>query len=147
MEEILNKKVTVEGGRYISSKSINWNVYKIIQTDVEFYDNKIRLSKGQGFLKPKNITTTEILYNNIVSSIVKRKCSSTNIIISCTIVIAAVLSGIWLALICAAVPIVVGFTAVVEIQHSNGTYEIPTEFKEDADKLASKIYLAISQSK
>ena len=142
-----NTKVNVKGGRYKSSKSINGNVYKVIETDVEFYDNCLTLSKGSGLVKGKNKITTEILYKNICSVEIKRKCSVVNIIISCAIAIAALLTGIWFALILAVIPVFVGTTAVVAIHYTEGKYEVPTEFKSEAEELQTKINTAISQSK
>ena len=142
-----NVKVNVKGGRYKSSKSINGNVYKVVETDVGFYDDRLILSKGSGLVKGKNKITTEIMYKNICSVTTKRKCSSVNIIISCAIAITALLTGIWLAFLLAVVPIFVGTTAVVAIQHSGGCYEVPTEFKSEAEELQTKINTAINQSK
>ena len=53
----------------------------------------------------------------------------------------------WAALIIAAVVVFIGSTAVVTIQHSEGCYEIPTEFKSEAEELQTKINTAINQSK
>lgn len=142
-----NVKVNVKGGRYKASKSINGNVYKVVETDVEFYDDRLTLSKGSGLVKGKNKTTTEIMYKNICSVTTKRTCSRVNIIISCVIAIAALLTGIWLAFLLATIPVFVGTTAVVAIQHSEGNYDVPTEFKSDAEELQAKINMAINQAK
>ena len=142
-----NVKVNVKGGRYKASKSINGNVYKVIETDIEFYDDRITLSKGSGLIKGKNKITTEIMYKSISSVTTKRKCSSVNIIISCAIAIAGLLTGIWLAFLLAIIPVFVGTTAMVAIEYSEGIYDIPTEFKSDAEELQAKINMAINQSK
>ena len=57
------------------------------------------------------------------------------------------MTGLWIALIGAVVPIFVGTTSVVVIQHTEGNYDVPIEQKESAYELKTKILTAIEQSK
>ena len=142
-----NTKVNVKGGRYVGKKWFIKLAYKTIETDVEFFDNKISISQGQGFATVKNKFTTDIVYNNISFVEVKRKYSVPNIVFAICAAAGALITQVWAALLIAAVVFFVGSTAVVSVQYSGGCYEIPTEFKSDAEELQTKINTAISQSK
>ena len=113
---------------------------------MDFFDTKIKLAQGTGFAKVSNKTNTEIDYKNITSVTVKRKYSIPNVILAICAVLGAFLTGVWAALIVAALVVWIGSTAVAEIQHSGNIYEIPTEFKSEADELQIKINTAISQA-
>ena len=142
-----NAKVNVKGGRYSGRKWFIKIAYKLIETDVEFYDNEVVLSQGTGFAIVKNKSATNIKYSDITSVETKKKYSIPNIVLATFAVLCALMTGIWEALILAVVVAWIGSTAVVSIQHSDGVFEIPTEFKSEANELKEKINTAITQSK
>lgn len=142
-----NVKVNVKGGRYVGKKWFIKFPYKVIETDVDFFDNKVSLSQGSGFVKASYKTPSDIVYTDIYSVLVKRKYSIPNIILAIFTVLGALITEVWFALVVAAVVVWIGSTAVAIIQHSGGNYEVPTEFKSEAEELQAKFNAAISQSK
>lgn len=142
-----NLKVNVKGGRYVGKKWFLKIAYKMFETDVDFFDDKITLSKGTGFAKVTNKVNTNIKYKDIISVTTKKKYSVPNIITGTLIALLCLLTGAWVGLLIAALIIWIGSTAVTEVQHINGVFEIPTEFKSEADELQTKIYTAINQSR
>lgn len=142
-----NTKVNVKGGRYVGKKWFIKLAYKTIETDVEFFDDKLSISQGEGFATVKNKITTDIVYSNINFVEVKRKYSIPNVVLAVCAAAGALITQVWAALFIAAIVFFVGSTAVATVQHSGGCYEIPTEFKSEAEELQTKINTAISQSK
>ena len=142
-----NSKVNVKGGRYVGYKWFTRIQYKKYETDVEFFDDRVDFSQGSGFVNVKNKTLTSIKYKDIQSVTVKRKYSVPNVILAVLAVFGVLMTGVWCALILAALVVWVGSTAVTTVEYSNETYNIPTEFKSEAEELQSKINTAISQSR
>lgn len=142
-----NVNVNVKGGRYVGK---NWFIklaYKMIETDVDFFDDKVKFSQGTGFAKVTNKYTTDIEYKNIQSVTTKRKISTPNIVLAVLAAIGGVMTGAWFVLLVAAGVLFVGSTATTIIQHSAGIYEIPTEFLSEAEELQTKINTAINKAK
>ena len=50
-------------------------------------------------------------------------------------------------MLAAAIVLFIGTTAVAAIEHSEGVYEVPTEFKAEAEELQEKINAAINAAK
>lgn len=141
-----NEKVNVKGGRYVGKKWFIKLPYKTIETDVNFFDTKMDIAQGSGFAKVSTKTNTEIDYKNITSVTTKRKYSIPNIILAICAVLGAFISSAWAVLIVALAVVWIGSTMSVEIQHSDNVFEIPTEFKFEAEELQTKINTAISQA-
>ena len=142
-----NVEVNVKNGRYVGKKWFIKLAYKMIETDVEFLSDKLSLSQGSGFVKAKNKVTTEIKYENIKSVTAKRKISIPNALLAVAAVVAAFASGEYAVLLAAAIVLFIGTTAVAAIEHSEGVYEVPTEFKAEAEELQEKINAAINAAK
>ena len=140
-----NEKVNVKSGKYVGKKWFIKLPYKTIETDVDFFDKKMNLSQGAGFAKVSNKINTEIDYKNITSVTVKRKYSIPNVILAVCAAFGALISSAWAVLIVALAVIWVGSTMSVEIRHNDNIFEIPTEFKFEAEELQTKINTAISQ--
>lgn len=142
-----NVEVNVKSGRYVGKKWFIKLAYKMIETDVEFLSDKVTLSQGSGFAKVKNKVTTEIKYENIQAVTTKRKISIPNAMLAAAAVVAAFASGEYAVLLAAAIVLFIGTTAVAAIEHSEGVYEVPTEFKAEAEELQEKINAAINAAK
>ena len=143
MAVVNNELKNTKNESYIGKKWFLKIAYKMIETDVSFLDDKITLSQGSGFAKVANKISTDIEYKNINSVIVKRKYSIPNVILASLAILAALITQVWAVLIVAALVFWIGSTAVTIIQHSDGAYEIPTEFKSEAEELQIKINAAI----
>lgn len=139
--------VTVKGGRYIGKKWFIKIPYKFYETDVEFTNQYMTLSQGTGTVKSGPKATAQIFYNKIYSVDTKKKYSIPNVVFACIIALLAIITQIWALLIIILVVLFIGKTAVVSIHHSNGIYEVPTEFFSEAEELRNKINAAIGQAR
>lgn len=124
-------------------------IYRTIKTDLSFKDDKIVITKGTGFSKPKKFAKTEIMYEDISSVRVRRKVDTTNLLLAVFGFIGALITQAWAALIVVALVIWWGLTAVATISYNNDMceYDIPTEFKSDAEDAKEKIETALKQYK
>ena len=146
-----NNKLNVKGGRYAGKKWFLKIAYKIIETDVDFTDDKVVFSQGSGFATAKKKFATAIDYNAITDVSAKSKISIPNAVFAAICAILALLSQVWAILAISALVLFLGSTAVVSVEsktdYGNSIYEIPTEFRSEAEELQEKIMTAISQSK
>lgn len=151
METKENKNVNVKGGRYVGKKWFLKIAYKTIETDVDFADDELVLSQGSGFAKAGKKSTTVINYSNITEVNSKSKMSTPNAIFAIICAILAVCTQVWAILAVSALMLFLGSTAVVAVENStkygNNIYEIPTEFRSDADELQEKILTAVNSVK
>lgn len=140
------KKVSVEGGKYIGKKWFIRLSYKVIETKIDFADERILLSQGSGFFKAKNYIDSEILYKDIATVSRFKKFSTPNVITSCICVILGIAMNVLPEVLIPAVLIlVIGNTAAVKIAHSGGAYIIPVEVMSAAEEIETKINLALNQ--
>lgn len=141
------EKTIIEGVRYSGKKWFLKFAYQVTETDVAFTDTGLTLNQGSAFAVVKNKTKSEIDYNKITSVTSSTKFSTPNIVTAALIAVLAVASGVLAILAISALFIFLGKTAIVTINYSGGAYEIPVEFKSDADELVSKIETAKTKSK
>lgn len=141
------RKVNVQKGRYTGRKWFTKIAYKTYETDVEFFDDKVRLLQGMGFVNTNAKISVEIFYSSIYGVETKNKFSIPNTIIAIIAALLAIAMQVWLAFIPAAILLFIGKTATVTINHSGGKYIVPTEFMSEAEDLRNRINLAISQSR
>lgn len=146
-----NTKVVVKGSKYTGKKWFLKIAYKTIETDVDFTDNNVIFSQGSGFASVKEKQTTPINYDEITNVSAKSKVSIPNAVFAVICAILAIATQIWALFAITALMLFSGSTAVVAVErltnYGNIIYEIPTEFRSDADELQEKIMTAISQSK
>lgn len=140
------KEVSVEGGKYIGKKWFIRLSYKVIETGIDFADDRILLSQGSGFFKAKNYVDSEILYKDIATVSRFKKFSIPNVITSCLCVILGIaMDALPEVLIPAVLILLIGKTAVVKIAYAGGAYIIPVEAMSAAEEIETKINLALNQ--
>ena len=129
--------------------------YKVIKTTATFFDDEVELKQGSGFalVNDSNMYSTKIKYSSIEAVGTETKYSTPNIVAAVGIAIIAILAGIagiaslggmiGVAVIVIPLMLFMGRTAQTNVQYNeNGQsylYEIPFEFKSDADSVAEVI--------
>ena len=149
MAEEKSGKVTVQEGCYIGKKWFLKIPYKVIETDVKFCDDTIHFHQGSGFASGKNNKSQKVIrYSEISHVTANSKISTPNTIFAAICGILTLVTQMWALLVVVAIVLFMGTTAVVTISLINGlSFEIPTEFKSEADELKVKIDTAIKQAK
>ncbi len=110
--------------------------YKVIETDIEIYKDKLALFQGSGFSKVKAKEQQEIMFRDIDSIKVSRRVCLPNLIFAGIALILTLISGVWAGLLAVAAVLIVGSAATVTIFSKNlPPYRIPTEFKSEANEL------------
>ena len=121
--------------------------YQVTETDVVFTEKGLNLKQGSAFAIVKDKVSKEINYDEITSVTVTKKYSTPNIVAAILIALIAIFSGVYVILAVSALFVFLGTTALVTINHGSGAYEIPVEFMDDAESLASQIETAKSERK
>lgn len=134
-----NKIINVKGGRYVGKYWFLKLCYKRTETDVDFFDEAVRLTQGSAFAVVKYKYPTDIPYKDIFAVEYKRKFSIPNVIAAIIIAILSVASAAYAGLLVSALLLFIGKTALVTIRHSKGEYLVPTEYTSEAEELAGKI--------
>lgn len=144
-----NKKLTVSDGCFIGKKWFLKIPYKTIETDVKFNDDAIYFFQGSGFASCKNNKTkTVIRYDEISIVTASTKISAPNITFAVICGLLALFTQIWAILVIAVVVLFLGTTAVTVVSLENGlSFEVPTEFKSEAEELQLRITTAVKQAK
>lgn len=140
-----NAKVSVKGGRYSGKKWFLKFPYKTIETDIDFFDEKVIFEQGSGFATVSCKYKTEIKYDEIYSVKVANKFSIPNTFCAVLFALFGFITEVYAVLIICLLLLWLGKTAVAKVTYSGGTYEIPTEFKSDAEEIKDKINVAINQ--
>ena len=129
--------------------------YKVIETDATFFENAVEFRQGSGFalVNDGKKVSTKISYASIQDVNCQTKFSTPNVVAAIAIGILAIITGIIglapiagvLGVMVVAIPIMLflGRTAVASVQFvqngASASYEIPFEFKAEAESLAEKI--------
>lgn len=146
MEGSENNKSALKGS-YLGRKWFIKVPYKTTETHMYFSETGVELHQGSGFASAKYFNKTVIPFSDISHVDVKRKCSTINVILAATAVILSFALEKYVGLLAAAVCAFVGSTAVATIHYKNGTdYQIPTEWKSEAEDAKTKIDTALMKN-
>ncbi len=129
--------------------------YKVTKTTATFFDDEVELKQGSGFalVNENSMYSTKIKYSSIEAVSSETKYSTPNVVAAIGIAIIAILAGLagiapiggMLGVAVVVIPLMLfmGRTAQTNVQYNeNGQsylYEIPAEFKSDAEAMADKI--------
>ena len=135
-------------GRYSGQKWFLKIPYKIYVTDVYIEKEDLLLYQGSGAFSASSRVPVYIKRNTVRAISTKNKFSVSNTVLAVGgMLFALLIKGAelfvspigWGLMIACAVAFFVGKTAVVEIHHRGGVYEIPTEFMSEAEELKNKL--------